>query len=91
MTAGFSLAPAQAVAPVWKIQYNINMTDMTFMGTLVSRMWLHAMSQRIICGGMSGGQTGVRQGTGMHHVHGSCDKGDEHHREFCEYHAEVGE
>ena len=67
------------------------MTDMTFMGAPVSWMQLHAMSQRIICGGMSGGQTGVRRGTGMYHVHGSCDKGDECHREFCEYRAEAGE
>ena len=34
------------------------MTDMTFMRAPVSQMWLHAMSQRIICGGMSGGRTG---------------------------------
>ena len=89
--AGFGSALAQAAAPVQKIQYNINMTDMTFMGAPVSRMRLHVMSQRIIYGGMSGGQTGVRWGTGMHHVHGSCDKGDECHREFGKYHAEAGE
>ena len=66
---------------------------MTFMGAWcapVSQMRLHVMSQRI-CGGMSGRQTGVRRGTGTHHVHSSCNKSDECCREFCEYHAKVGD